>query len=200
MAFLNAFFSAALDNNLVFAQLMGMLSVLLIAKRPQDAVRFGGLLALVALVAGLLGSGLYAGLLQPWGVAYLAPIAYVALDFAAALVVATIASRGASHDERAHALRFAGLLGVSSAVMGVSLASGAAVDAATATFESGLGTVAGSAFGVFLAVVLYAYVRDRIDDRLVPAAMRGLPIALVTASLMALAFTGVAGIASGMFA
>ena len=53
--------------------------------------------------------------------------------------------------------------------------------------------------GVLLAVVLFAFVRDRIDERLVPAALRGLPITLVTASLMALAFTGVAGIAGGLF-
>ena len=36
-------------------------------------------------------------------------------------------------------------------------------------------------------------------DTLVPGVLRGLPISLVTASLMALAFTGVAGIAGGMF-
>ena len=35
MAFLNALFTAALDNNLVFAQLIGMVSVILIAARPQ---------------------------------------------------------------------------------------------------------------------------------------------------------------------
>ena len=53
---------------------------------------------------------------------------------------------------------------------------------------------------MLLAVVLFAFVRSRIDERLVPAALRGLPITLVTASLMALAFTGVAGIAGGLFA
>ena len=57
----------------------------------------------------------------------------------------------------------------------------------------------GKPAALLAALVLFAFVRDRIDERLVPAALRGLPITLVTASLMALAFTGVVGIAGGLF-
>ena len=72
--------------------------------------------------------------------------------------------------------------------------------AETLTWDAALGASVGAGLGVLLAVVLFAFVRSRIDERLVPAALRGLPITLVTASLMALAFTGVAGIAGGLFA
>ena len=43
MEFLNALFTAAFDNNIVFAQLIAMVSVILVAQRPQDAIRMGGL-------------------------------------------------------------------------------------------------------------------------------------------------------------
>ncbi len=76
MAFLNALFTAALDNNLVFAQLIGMVSVILVAARPQDSWRFGAMIAIATAVAGALGWPLYTQLLQPWGVTFLAPLAY----------------------------------------------------------------------------------------------------------------------------
>lgn len=197
MTFLNALFTAALDNNLVFAQLIGMVSVVLVAGRPQDSFRFGAMIAVATAVAGALGWPLYTQLMQPWGVAYLAPLAYVLASWAVIVVVATILGAGKSVAERERLLRACPVIACNAAVLAVSLGSAAAAE--TMTWDAALGSSFGAGLGVFLAVVLFAFVRDRIDERLVPAALRGLPITLVTASLMALAFTGVAGIAGGLF-
>lgn len=197
MTFLNALFTAALDNNLVFAQLIGMVSVVLVAGRPQDSFRFGAMIAVATAVAGALGWPLYTQLMQPWGVAYLAPLAYVLVSWAVIVVVATILGAGKSVAERERLLRACPIIACNAAVLAVSL--GNAVAAETMTWDAALGSSFGAGLGVLLAVVLFAFVRDRIDERLVPAALRGLPITLVTASLMALAFTGVAGIAGGLF-
>lgn len=197
MAFLNALFTAALDNNLVFAQLIGMVSVVLVAVRPQDSFRFGGLIAVATAIAGALGWPLYTQLMQPWGVAYLAPLAYVLVSWVAIVVVATVLGAGKSVAERERLLHACPIIACNAAVLAVAL--GNAAVAETMTWDAALGSSLGAGLGVFLAVVLFAFVRDRIDERLVPAALRGLPITLVTASLMALAFTGVAGIAGGLF-
>lgn len=197
MTFLNALFTAALDNNLVFAQLIGMVSVVLVAGRPQDSFRFGAMIAVATAVAGALGWPLYTQLMQPWGVAYLAPLAYVLVSWAVIVVVATILGAGKSVAERERLLRACPVIACNAAVLAVSLGNAAAAE--TMTWDAALGSSFGAGLGVFLAVVLFAFVRDRIDERLVPAALRGLPITLVTASLMALAFTGVAGIAGGLF-
>lgn len=197
MTFLNALFTAALDNNLVFAQLIGMVSVVLVAGRPQDSFRFGAMIAVATAVAGALGWPLYTQLMQPWGVAYLAPLAYVLASWAVIVVVATILGAGKSVAERERLLRACPVIACNAAVLAVSLGNAAAAE--TMTWDAALGSSFGAGLGVFLAVVLFAFVRDRIDKRLVPAALRGLPITLVTASLMALAFTGVAGIAGGLF-
>lgn len=197
MTFLNALFTAALDNNLVFAQLIGMVSVVLVAGRPQDSFRFGAMIAVATAVAGALGWPLYTQLMQPWGVAYLAPLAYVLVSWAVIVVVATILGAGKSVAERERLLRTCPFIACNAAVLAVSLGNAAAAE--TMTWDAALGSSLGAGLGVFLAVVLFAFVRDRIDERLVPAALRGLPITLVTASLMALAFTGVAGIAGGLF-
>lgn len=198
MTFLNALFTAALDNNLVFAQLIGMVSVVLVAGRPQDSLRFGAMIAVATAVAGALGWPLYTQLMQPWGVAYLAPLAYVLVSWAVIVVVATILGAGKSVAERERLLRACPIIACNAAVLAVSLGNAAAAE--TMTWDAALGSSLGAGLGVLLAVVLFAFVRDRIDERLVPAALRGLPITLVTASLMALAFTGVAGIAGGLFA
>lgn len=197
MTFLNALFTAALDNNLVFAQLIGMVSVVLVAGRPQDSFRFGAMIAVATAVAGALGWPLYTQLMQPWGVAYLAPLAYVLVSWAVIVVVATILGAGKSVAERERLLRACPIIACNAAVLAVSLGDAAAAE--TMTWDAALGSSFGAGLGVLLAVVLFAFVRDRIDERLVPAALRGLPITLVTASLMALAFTGVAGIAGGLF-
>ena len=197
MAFLNALFTAALDNNLVFAQLIGMVSVVLVAGRPQDSFRFGAMIAVATAVAGALGWPLYTQLMQPWGVAYLAPLAYVLVSWAVIVVVATILGAGKSVAERERLLRACPIIACNAAVLAVSLGNAAAAE--TMTWDAALGSSICAGLGVLLAVVLFAFVRDRIDERLVPAALRGLPITLVTASLMALAFTGVAGIAGGLF-
>lgn len=197
MTFFNALFTAALDNNLVFAQLIGMVSVVLVAGRPQDSFRFGAMIAVATAVAGALGWPLYTQLMQPWGVAYLAPLAYVLVSWAVIVVVATILGAGKSVAERERLLRACPIIACNAAVLAVSLCNAAAAE--TMTWDAALGSSFGAGLGVLLAVVLFAFVRDRIDERLVPAALRGLPITLVTASLMALAFTGVAGIAGGLF-
>lgn len=197
MTFLNALFTAALDNNLVFVQLISMVSVVLVAGRPQDSLRFGAMIAVATAVAGALGWPLYTQLMQPWGVAYLAPLAYVLVSWAVIVVVATILGAGKSVAERERLLRACPIIACNAAVLAVSLGNAAAAE--TMTWDAALGSSLGAGLGVLLAVVLFAFVRDRIDERLVPAALRGLPITLVTASLMALAFTGVAGIAGGLF-
>lgn len=197
MEFLNALFTAAFDNNIVFAQLIAMVSVILVAQRPQDAIRMGGLLGISVAVAGVICWPLYAGFLLPWGVSYLVPLGCVLASTGAIFVGGTIMGAGKPSEERTRILRACTILACNAAVLAVPLSQGAMAD--TMTFSSALGASVGAGFGLFLAVVLFAFVRNGIDERLVPHALRGLPITLITASLMALAFTGVAGIAGGLF-
>lgn len=197
MEFMNALFTAALDNNLVFAQLIAMVSVFLIAERPQDSFRFGALLGIAVAVAGIVGWPVYAGFLIPWGVAYLAPLACILASTGAIFVGGTLMGHGKTSEERTRILRACTILACNAAVLAVPLSNGAL--AATMTFATAAGTAIGAGAGVALAVVLFAFVRNRIDDSLAPHVLRGLPLSLVTASLMALAFTGVAGIAGGLF-
>ena len=198
-AFLNALFTAALDNNLVFAQLIGMVSVVLVAGRPQE---------LVALRRH--GRGCYGRRRRP-GLAALHP-AHAGVGRClpgSARLCARELDRHRGH------LRRRSVPANRSPSVSACCARARSWPAAPPSWPCRSATPPlpipsrgmppwaasiGAGLGVLLAVVLFAFVRDRIDERLVPAALRGLPITLVTASLMALAFTGVAGIAGGLFA
>ncbi len=116
------------------------------------------------------------------------------VSWTAIVVTAPVLGSGKTAAERERLLRVCPIVACNAAVLAVAL--GNAAVAETLTWDAALGASVGAGLGVLLAVVLFAFVRSRIDERLVPAALRGLPITLVTASLMALAFTGVAGIAS----
>lgn len=198
MAFLNALFTAALDNNLVFAQVVGMVSAIVVAGRPQSSVRFGAMVCGAVAVSGALGWPVYTLVMRPWGIEYLAPLAYVIVSWAAVVAIATALGAKKPVAERERLLSLCPVAACNACVLAVPLANASLAD--TMTWDAALGCCLGAGLGVFLAIVLFTSVYRRIDQRLVPSSLRGLPIMLVTASLMALAFTGVVGIAGGLFA
>ena len=197
MAFLNALFSAALDQNIVFGQLVGMVIVFLAAERPQDAFRLGGALWVATFAAGLIGWPLYTYVLAPWGIDYMASVVYVLVSAAVIFALGAAVAAPRAKAERSRVYQLCALLAVNAAVLAVPLSMAASAD--VTTFDTALGATIGTGMGLFIAVFAFAFIHDRIDERLVPGVLRGVPISLVTAALMALAFTGVAGIAGGLF-
>ena len=185
MEFLNALFTAAFDNNIVFVQMVGMVSVIVLALRPQDSVRFGLALWAASAVSGIVGWPIYYLLLQPWGLDYLAPMAYLLVSATCVFFVGAVAS----------AMAMCTIVALNACTLAVPLSNAAA----GCEFPVGAGTAIGAGMGAFIAVVLFAGVRNRINESQVPAALRGLPISLVTASIMCLAFFGVSGALSGLF-
>ena len=100
MEFFNALFSAALDQNIVFGQLVGMVIVFLAAERPQDAFRLGGALWAACFAAGLIGWPVYAGILAPWGIDYMAPVVYLLVSAAVIFAGGAIAAASRARAER----------------------------------------------------------------------------------------------------
>lgn len=198
MAFISQFLTAMLDNNLVFCQLVAMVSVIMISHRPQDAVRDAGVLGIACAVCGIVNWFVVSGTLRAWGVTYLAPIACVLVNASLVMVFGTIAGVRRSSEERTQILRHSTVLACCAALMAPALSQLAQSDVLVTS--TAIADSLGAGAGVFLSVVLFSFVRGRIDDSACPHAMRGLPITLVAASLMALAFTGVAGIAGGLLA
>ena len=57
----------------------------------------------------------------------------------------------------------------------------------------------GAGLGFLLAMVIFAGVRQRIEASDIPESLKGLPITLISASIVSLSFFGFQGLAQGLF-
>ena len=91
-----------------------------------------------------------------------------------------------------HLERFLPLITTNCAVLGV------AIDNLSFEYVTDYGTALLSSFGVGLgflfAMVIFAGVRGRIENSPAPKAMKGLPVTLIAAAIVSLAFYGFAGV------
>ena len=158
-------------------------------------MRFGLALWAASAVSGIVGWPIYYLLLQPWGLDYLAPMAYLLVSATCVFLVGAVATAHKPVEERRGAMAMCTIVALNACTLAVPLSNAAA----GCEFPVGVGTAIGAGLGAFIAVVLFAGVRNRINESQVPAALRGLPISLVTASIMCLAFFGVSGALSGLF-
>ena len=78
---------------------------------------------------------------------------------------------------------------------------GVAIDSAQKSYDfvSTIVFALGTAVGFLVAIVLMAGIRERIEHNNIPKAFQGMPIVLITAALMAIAFNGFSGCFKGMF-
>ena len=61
------------------------------------------------------------------------------------------------------------------------------------TFLESMANAVGTSLGFLLIIFIFSCLRARLDDPRTPKAFRGLPIALISAAIMAIAFMGLAG-------
>ena len=152
MEFLNALFTAAFDNNIVFVQMVGMVSVIVLALRPQDSVRFGLALWAASAVSGIVGWPIYYLLLQPWGLDYLAPMAYLLVSATCVFFVGAVATANKPVEERRSAMAMCTIVALNACTLAVPLSNAAA----GCEFPVGVGSAIGAGMGAFIAVVLFA--------------------------------------------
>ena len=158
-------------NNVWLGQLLGVCPFLGLPRGPRPALRASLVLAAAMPAAALLSWAVRRLVLAPLGLESLELLA-LCLVLALALLVP---ARGRLGLLLPHAL-------VNCAVLGVGLLSAGSGAAASLA----VGAAAGA--GYLLAAVVFAGLRERLDREWAPRAMRGLPLSLLTAGLMALAF------------
>jgi len=158
-------------NNVVLGQLLGICPFLGLPRGPRPALRVSLALAAAMPAAAVLSWAVRRLVLAPLG---LESLELIALCLVLALLLLVPIS-GRAGLLLPHAL-------VNCAVLGIGLLSaGCGAGASLA-----MGAAAGA--GYLLAAVVFAGLRERLDREWAPRAMRGLPLALLTAGLMALAF------------
>ncbi len=181
---------AALVNNFVLVQLLGVCPFIGGTQRVEGAIALGLAMALVlTLTAGATQLvDLY--VLRPYDLEYLRLFALLIVVGAAVGGTELALRRFAPVLQRVLGLYFP-LVATNCAVLGVALIN----TAASRSFVAALFYGAGAALGFGLALTLFAGLRERLATADVPVAFRGTPITFVTAGILSLAFMAFAGFA-----
>ena len=191
MSYLMTFITAIFVNNIVLSQFLGICPFLGVSKKVSTALGMGFAVLFIMTLASLATFFVYYKLLLPNELEYMITIAFI-LVIAALVQMVEIIMKKIS-PILYHALGiFLPLITTNCAVLGVAIL----IINKNLTLLSAVCYAAANALGFMLALVIFAGIRERIETNLsrVPEAMRGVPIALISAGLLAMAFMGFSGI------
>ena len=198
MKYLIIILSTILVNNVIFSQFLGICPFLGTSKKTSTALGMGAAVIFVLTLSTLVTWLVNQYILLPLGLEFLQTIAFILIIAALVQMVEIILKKISPSLYTALGV-FLPLITTNCAVLGVSLT------VVTKEFNYGgvahmlsLGEsvvyAAGIAGGFALALIIFAGVREHTELMEVPEGMKGTPIALITAGILALAFMGFTGI------
>ena len=180
---------AALVNNVVLSQFLGICSFLGVSKQMKASLSLGGAVIFVITIASAVASLLYSFVLEPLGLTYLQTIVFILVIAALVQMVEMFLKKNSPAIYKALGI-YLPLITTNCAVLGVALTN---VQNSYNFIESVLAGF-GTAVGFTIAIVLLAGIRGRLDESAVPLPFRGAPLVLLSAALMSIAFMGFGGI------
>ncbi len=185
---------AILINNFVLMKFLGLCPFFGVSKRLSSAVGMGMAVVFVMTVASMITWIIQNALLVPLELAYLQTIVFILVIAALVQLVEMILQKFSPSLYEALGI-FLPLITTNCAILGVALLN-AGINALTArpyTFLEAIVSGIASGIGFTLALVLMAGIREKLELADVPGPLKGLPVAFVTAGLMAIAFLGFSG-------
>ena len=176
-------------NNVVLSQFLGICPFLGVSSKVETSAGMGMAVTFVMALSAVVTWSLQHFILVPFGIEYMQTIVFILVIAALVQMVEIVLKKVSPSLYQALGI-FLPLITTNCAVLGV------AIIAVQKDFDL-LTTVVYSvsiALGFALALVLFAGIRERLEVEDVPQGMRGVPIALITAGLLAMAFMGFANV------
>ena len=180
---------AILVNNVVLAQFLGICPFLGVSKDVKSSVGMSGAVLFVMLLATMVTWLIMQYVLMPLHLEYLQTIAYILVIAGLVQMVEIVLKKIAPSLYQALGV-FLPLITTNCAVLGVAIL----VIQKHMNFLESVVYSASIAVGFALALVLFAGIREQLDLTGTPRGMKGVPIALVTAGILAMAFMGFNGL------
>ena len=181
--------TTALVNNVVLSQFLGICSFLGVSKQIKTSASLGAAVTFVIGIASAVAYLLYNFVLVPFDLTYLQTIVFILVIAALVQLVEMFLKKTSPALYQALGI-FLPLITTNCAVLGVALTN---VQNQYSFIESVISGVA-TGLGYTLSIVLLASIRTRIDESTIPVPFRGMPIVLLSAALMAIAFMGFSGL------
>ena len=181
-------------NNIVLSQFLGICPFLGVSNKLSTALGMGVAVIFVMTLATLVTSLIHVYVLVPTGLQFLQTIAFILIIAALVQMVEIILKKMSPPLYQALGI-FLPLITTNCAVLGVAISVTQKFDIAAGSYmlDSLVYTVA-SALGFAVAILIFAGMREQLEISRVPKAMQGVPIALVTAGILAMAFMGFANL------
>ncbi len=180
---------AAIVNNVVLSQFLGICPFLGVSKKVDTAAGMGAAVIFVTTLAAFVTGMIYKFILDPAGVQYLQTIVFIVV-IASLVQFVEMFLKKFMHSLYESLGVFLPLITTNCAVLGVALNSVTYGYGILKTVVYGFST----AFGFFIAIVIMAGLREKIEYNDVPETFKGSAIVLVTAGLMSIAFFGFSGL------
>ena len=189
MEYLVIIISAIFVNNILLSQFLGICPFLGVSNKLSTATGMSGAVCFVITLATVVTFLLNKYVLVPLALTYLQTIAFILVIAALVQMVEIVLKKISPSLYQALGI-FLPLITTNCAVLGVALS------VVQKDMNLGQATVYAfaTALGYGLAMILFAGIREHLALNDVPKSFKGLPIALVTAGIMALAFLGFSGI------
>jgi len=181
--------SSILVNNFVLSRFLGICPFLGVSRQVETATGMGMAVTFVMAMAAFMTKLIYSYILIPLELQYLQTIAFILVIAALVQLVEMIIQKTSPTLYQSLGV-YLPLITTNCAVLGLTILN---INAEYNLILSVINGVA-AAVGFSLAIILFAAIRERIELFNVPEVFKGFPIALITASLMSLAFLGFAGL------
>lgn len=181
--------STILVNNYVFAQFLGICPFLGVSSKTETAIGMGIAVTFVVVLASAITWCIQVFVLDKFGLEYLQTIAFILVIASLVQFVELFIKKSSPSLYQAMGV-YLPLITTNCMVLGVTVLNVQEGYNLIETVFSGFG----ASVGFTLALILISAVREKLALSDVPKALQGVPIALVSAGLMALAFSGFGGL------
>jgi len=193
MEYLLIFITAIFVNNIVLSQFLGICPFLGVSKKISTASGMGMAVTFVLTLSTIVTYLIQKLVLDPLGLAYLQTIAFILVIAALVQMVEIILKKVSPSLYQALGV-FLPLITTNCCVLGVAIL----VIQKDYSLVQSIVYAVSTALGFFLALVLFAGMREQMALSKIPKAMDGMPIALLTAGLLSMAFMGFSGVDGGL--
>lgn len=183
------FISLLLVNNVVLSKFYAICPLLGVSKSPKNALSMGGAVTFVIFVSSIVTHVLYQQVLVPLKIEYMDLITFILVIASLVQFVEMFLKKTSPAIYKAMGV-YLPLITTNCAVLGVAL------DNISAGYNLVEAAVAGLAvpLGFTLVIYVFATIRERLEIAATPEGFKGVPIALITAAIMACAFAGLGGL------
>lgn len=192
LEFISIIITAIFVNNIVFAQFLGICPFIGVSRKLSSAAGMGAAVTFVIVLATTVTWLLQEYVLIPLGIEFMQTVAFILVIAALVQMLEIILKKIAPALYSALGV-FLPLITTNCAVLGVAIY----VVRNDLDLASSLVYAFATAVGYSMAICIFAGIREQLAWTNVPKVMRGVPIALICAGLLAMAFMGFSGIKIG---